>query len=169
MSVVEQLLEATLASGELDRQLRGQHAQWRHRWDFGDFREAVLGRAWESREQFRGDTAAEFLAWLRRVGWSVAVDHWRQQQRQAGLLRRLAALLPRWTPSATAAVETRDLVQWLLAGLTERERKLLVLMYFQQMSGARLADALGTTPAAVHQLHYRAIAKLRSRLKKSGR
>jgi len=168
MNVVEQLLKETLANGELDRQLRGQHTRWQQLWDFGEFREAVLVRAWEAREQFRGVDAAEFLAWLRRLGWSAAVERWRQTQRETGLLRRFAALLPRWTPSPEEAVDTKDLVQWLLAGLTDRERKLLVLKYYQQLSADRIAKALDTTSAAVHQLHYRALDKLRRRLGKRG-
>ncbi len=165
MKMVEQLLEETLANGELDRQLRGQHARWQHLWEFGEYRDAVLAHAWERRKQFHGQTAGEFLAWLRRLALSVAVERWRQRQREAGLLRRLAALLPRWTPSPTEAGETRDLVEWLLAGLTDRERKLLVLKYYQHLSASQLARRLGTTTAAIHQLHYRALNKLRERMK----
>jgi RNA polymerase sigma factor (sigma-70 family) len=165
MRVVEQLLHETLSNGELDRQLRGQHAQWRHLWDFGEFREEVLSRAWEAREQFRGKTAGEFLAWLRPLAWSAAVDHWRKVKREIGLLQRLALLIPRWPVSTTEAVDTRDLVEWLLAGLSDRERKLLVLMYYRHMPADALARELGMTTAAVHQLHYRAIGKLRRRLK----
>jgi RNA polymerase sigma factor (sigma-70 family) len=168
MNTVQQLLEDTLANGELDQQLAAQHWRWRHLWDFAEFREAVLARAWDRREQFRGQTTEEFLAWLRRLGWSVAVDRWRARRREAGLLQRLASLLPRFTRSAADAVETRDLVEWLLAGLTERERKLLILKYYQQLSTEQIARSLGTSTAAIHQLHYRVLGKLRARIKKSG-
>jgi RNA polymerase sigma factor (sigma-70 family) len=168
MSLVEQFLGETLASGELDRQLGVQYARWRKLWDFQEFRAAVLGRAWERRQQFKGQTAPEFLAWLRRLAWSAAVEQWRQRRRQAGLLHRFAALLPRWARGASEELDTRDLVEWLLAGLTARERKLLVLKYYRQMTADQLADALATTRAGVHQLHYRALAKLRERLKNRG-
>jgi RNA polymerase sigma-70 factor (ECF subfamily) len=167
MTAVERLLAETLANGELDRQLTAQHHRWRHLWDYGDFREAVLQRAWEQRDHFRGETAAEFLAWLRRLAWSLSIDRWRERRRETGLLQRLARLLPRFSRPPEEAVDTRDLVDWLLAGLTERERKLLVLKYYQQLSGAELAAALDSTPEAVAQLHYRALLKLRQRLAKN--
>jgi RNA polymerase sigma factor (sigma-70 family) len=166
MHIVERLLGEITASGELERQLRSQHRKWWHFWDFGDFRDAVLARAWEHRDQFRGSTAAELLAWIRRVGWSVAVDHSREQRRQATLLHRLRQLVPWTVPSLTDALETADLVEWLLAGVTPRERNLLFMKYFRQMSTTEMATALKTSVAAVHQLHRRAILKLQARLKK---
>lgn len=164
MTSVERFLQITLSTGDLDQQLRWQHSRWRHLWDFTEFRDAALARAWECRDQFSGDTPAEFLAWLRRIAWSVAVDHWRAERRQKGLLRRLADFIPRLLPSPVEMVETRELVGWLLAGLSERERQLLLLKYYQRLSAETIAQKLGCTTAAVNQLHYRALAKLRERL-----
>jgi RNA polymerase sigma factor (sigma-70 family) len=167
MNTVQRLLEATLTSGELDRQLTVQHRRWQGILDFDDFREAVLARAWERRQQFRGNSPEEFLAWLRRLGWSIGIDHWRERRRERSLLQRFAELIPQSTGSPTGIVDTRELVEWLLAGLNDRERKVLTLKYYQQLSGEEIARTLGTSVAAVHQLHYRALGKLRDRLKKS--
>lgn len=165
---VATLLQNTLASGELERRLRSQHRQWEHVLDYGEFREEVLGKAWERQSGFQGKTSAEFLAWLRRIAWSVAVDAWRRRKRYSNLLKGFARLLsPVAALPASQRVETRDLVQWLLAGLTARERKILILKYFENMPTDRLAEELETTREGVLQLHYRAIAKLRERAKKS--
>ncbi|HEY1599481.1 MAG TPA: sigma-70 family RNA polymerase sigma factor [Pirellulales bacterium] len=163
------LLEETRDSGELDRQLRRIVARWPQLLDAGDLRELALSRAWERRDQFRGTTAAEFLAWLRRLAWSIALDRWRAQKRRARLLQQFAGLTPHIRSRVEDRVETRDLIDWLLAGLTDRERKLLMLKYYANMSFAEIAQAFDTTPSAVSQLHYRAILKLRERTNERGR
>jgi RNA polymerase sigma factor (sigma-70 family) len=167
MNEVGCLLRETLATGELEKQLRGLFQRWhRHFSEFAEFREAVLGRAWEHREQFRGQTAEEFLAWLRRIGVSTAVDKVREERRRANLLDRLAKVF-RWvkTPLPEAAVDTADLIEWLLAGLSSKERRLVVLKYYLQMSYDEISRAMGTSRNGVYQLHHRVLEKLRTRMR----
>jgi RNA polymerase sigma factor (sigma-70 family) len=83
------------------------------------------------------------------------------------LLQRLLASLPSFLPSPEAAVETKDLVEWLLAGLNDRERKLLVLKYYRGLSMAEAALDLDMSEGAAHQLHHRALKKLREKIKNS--
>lgn len=164
---VDRLLEDTLANGELERQLRVEHRRWDHLLDFDEFRNDTLSRAWEHRAQFRGTSAAEFFIWLRRIGRSVAVGVYRQRRQTAGLRARLASLLTRSFASSTVAIQTHDLVEWLLAGLTERERNVLIWKYFEGLSMDIIAARLQTTRQGAYQLHYRAIVKLRERTKKT--
>jgi RNA polymerase sigma factor (sigma-70 family) len=164
MNIVEHLLQETVASGDLERQLRIQYARWHRLWDFEEFRAEVLESAWVHQSQFRGQTAPEFLAWLRRLAWSAGVDRWRQRQRQATLLERFVALLPSLPAPSAQPIETKDFVEWLLAGLTDRERNLLIMKYYRQMLPSAMARELETSQEGVRQLHHRAIAKLRKRL-----
>src|SRR5262249_51485930 len=144
-------------------------SRWQHVLDFGEFREAVLAKGWERRSQFHGRTADELLAWLRTIGWSVAVDAWRQRKRHSGLLEKFQKLVSAaFVAPPSERIETQDLVEWLLAGLSERERKVLRMRYYEDVSTEKIAEALECSPEAVSQLHYRAIAKLREKLKKSG-
>ncbi|MCI0683316.1 MAG: sigma-70 family RNA polymerase sigma factor [Gemmataceae bacterium] len=163
---VRQLLQETIDSGVLDRQLRGQHGQWRQVLDFGEFRDRVLERVWERRLDFQGNTPQEFLAWVRRIGWSMAVDALREKQRQHKLVTGLASMLPKFHSLPEDRLETRDFVQWLLAGLSARERKVLILKYFHGQTNDQIGQALQTTREGAAQLHYRAIAKLRLAAKK---
>ncbi|HEX3152657.1 MAG TPA: sigma-70 family RNA polymerase sigma factor [Gemmataceae bacterium] len=166
MNDVERFLRDTLANGVLDRQLQSQFVRWRRVWDYGDFRDAVLGRVWERRAEFRGTTQAEFVAWLRVLGWTIGVDRWRDEQRRRSLFQRIARRF-KAPVSSSERVDTADLVEWLIAGLTDRERKLLLLKYFHFKTLDELALSLETSKAGVRQLHHRAIAKLRNRLGES--
>ena len=165
-SVVTRLLEETLLNGALDRQLELLAKRWQHLLDVGELRQLVLARAWERRDQFRGSSSAEFLGWLRRLAWTIAVDLWRDQARHTRLMERVANLLPKIGPSVEDRIELRDYVNWLMAGLTDRERKVLALRYYESMSVEEVADAMSTTCQAITQLHYRAIVKLRERIKR---
>jgi len=163
--LVERFIEEATRSGELDRQLRAQYRRFRHLWSFDEFQEAVLEKARERLDQFRGGSVGEFLAWLRCLSWSIAIDRTREKKREAGLLERLGNFFRSVVPPPSKEVEAKDLVAWLLGWLQERERKLILLRYFENKSTKQIAAALGCTESAVYQLHYRVLAKLRERTK----
>ncbi|GAA3542776.1 hypothetical protein GCM10022263_32440 [Nocardioides daeguensis] len=58
-------------------------------------------------------------------------------------------------------VEDRDQVVRLLAGLTERERRVVVLRHYCDLSEAAVAAELGIAPGTVKSALSRALAKLR--------
>lgn len=58
-------------------------------------------------------------------------------------------------------LEMRQLVTQALARLTEKERRLLILYYFEGVTMKQIGAALGVCESRVSQLHSRAIASLR--------
>jgi RNA polymerase sigma factor (sigma-70 family) len=58
-------------------------------------------------------------------------------------------------------VEDRDLVVRLLAVLTERERRVVVLRHYFDLSEADVAAELGIAPGTVKSTLSRALSKLR--------
>jgi RNA polymerase sigma factor (sigma-70 family) len=162
-ALVARFLSETAENGELDRQLRPLIARWPRLTDTGELRQLVVTRAWELRERFRGNTSSDFLAWTRGLAWRVALELWKSQGRRQRLYERLRHVLPKVGASAENQVQTHDLVRWLLAGLTDRERKLLNLKYFRGLSISEAAAAMEMTPEAFSQLHHRAMLKLRKK------
>jgi RNA polymerase sigma-70 factor (sigma-E family) len=59
-------------------------------------------------------------------------------------------------------VEDADLVVRLLAGLSERERRILVLRHYWDLSEATVAGELGITVGTVKSTTARALAKIRA-------
>jgi RNA polymerase sigma-70 factor (ECF subfamily) len=57
--------------------------------------------------------------------------------------------------------ELRERVRKALAGLSDRDREVLVLRHLEQLSTAEVAGVLGITTAAVMTRHTRALDKLR--------
>lgn len=160
-SFAEQLLVQAVETGRLERFLRRQRRRWASVVDPDDFEDMVLRRAWDARDSFQGSSEAALYTWLARIAWRVGIDAWRSQRRQEAHLRRSALRRLFAIRQATNEVETRDLVSWLMNGLNEQERFVLKQRYFKDLSTAEIARKLGRTAEAVHQLHYRAISKLR--------
>lgn len=61
---------------------------------------------------------------------------------------------------ATASAERADLVQ-RLAALPPRQRAVVVLRHYEELSTAEIADRLGCTEGAVRSYHSRAMSTLR--------
>ena len=60
-----------------------------------------------------------------------------------------------------AEVVRTDAVQRALLGLTAKERAVVVLRYYEDLSEAQIAAALGVQPGTVKSTCARALAKLR--------
>jgi RNA polymerase sigma-70 factor (ECF subfamily) len=163
-----------LARLHLDPRLRGKL-------DPSDVVQQTLLEAYEKREQFRGATGGEWLAWLRQAlahNLADAVRAFGQAKRDVARERPLEAAveassrrLEAWlaadqsSPSQQAVRhEQVVLLAEALAALPEDNREALVLHYCEDLPLAEVAAQLGRTPAAVAGLLKRGLKQLRSRL-----
>ena len=114
--------------------------------------ERLLGR----RRRLDGDPEG----YLRRTLCNLATDGYRRQ----GRWRRKAPILQaevRPSADATAEVDLRDALVRLLVQLPPQQRTVLVLRYWEQLSGAETADLLGCSQDAVKSAAARALRRLR--------
>lgn len=136
--------------------------------------------------QFRGDTEAEFLAWLRRIlvrNLARLVERHvkagkRSVRREVPLDRRLKELeqsadridaaLVNHGSSPNCQAQRRELAAVLadqLARLSEADREVIVLRNLEGLPFEEVARRLGRTPGAVRVLWLRALERLRQLLK----
>ena len=99
-------------------------------------------------------------AYVRRCIVNAHTDWWR---RRTWREHPSAALpeQPERQDSASALAE-RDLVHRALSRLTERERTVVALRFYLDLSEAQIADELGIKPGTVKSTTSRALAKLRT-------
>jgi RNA polymerase sigma-70 factor (sigma-E family) len=93
----------------------------------------------------------EFLSWRRR-SWRLV---------PAGLAAEVDA---RPTPDVTAGYPERDALLAELARLPRRQRTVLVLRYYEGLTDAEIAAALGCSPGTIRGYASRALAALRVEL-----
>jgi len=83
---------------------------------------------------------------------------------RVSLLDTLADLDIEQPGEAIEAEETRQALLRSIEGLVDRERKVIVLYYFEGFTLARIGDILGVTESRVSQIHSKAVLSLRARM-----
>ena len=98
--------------------------------------------------------------YLRRTLYNLATDRFRRQARwrRKLLLLRSQACAP---ADAMAEVDLRDALMRLLLQLPPQQRAVLVLRYWEQLSGAETAALLGCSENAVKSAASRGLRRLR--------
>ena len=113
----------------------------------------ALVRAWERADHGRGP--AVLGAWVRVVALNLVRSRWRGVLRE----RRLAHRVPQPPPDAEFSADAL-VVREALRELTAREREVVVLHYFLDLSVAQVAEELGVSGGTVKTLLHRARGRL---------
>jgi RNA polymerase sigma-70 factor (sigma-E family) len=97
--------------------------------------------------------------YLRRTLYHLAVDSWRWRSRhpEVGLPSDVALD----GHDLAAGVELREALVQALAALPARQRAVLVLRYFEQLTEVEIADTLGCSAGAVKSAAARGLQRLR--------
>jgi RNA polymerase sigma-70 factor (ECF subfamily) len=167
-----------LARQHLDQRLRGKL-------DSSDVVQQALLQAHQSLDQFRGQTEAERVAWLRQVlirCLANALRDFKRDKRDVARERsleeavdassaRLADWLAAEQSSPSARVEEHEEVLRLadaMSRLPEAQREALRLQHLEGWSLAQIGEKLGRSPAAVAGLIKGAMKQLRQSMQGGG-
>ena len=140
-----------------------------HRNDAGDLTAEVFTVAWRRLDQMpAGDDA---LPWLYAVAFRVVSQHRRQAGRRRSLLSRLRPTESLKTSGPELEVVRKlehDLVIRASQELPLLDQEILRLTYWEELSSAQVAQAIGSTEAAVRQRLHRARKRLARRYRRLG-
>jgi RNA polymerase sigma-70 factor, ECF subfamily len=109
-------------------------------------------------------TVPHLLAWIKKIVRNRAIDEARRRGRAArpGPDSALNNLPEAETPAEKAARETRSLaVLAALGRLTERQRQVVELHYFDRLRDEEIRERIGGSVAAIRVLRCRALKELR--------
>ena len=101
------------------------------------------------------------LAYARRVLINLAFDGAGGRNRRRHELDPAPAIVDAPAEDLLVGLHTRDELLDALAQLTPRQRAVLVLRYFNDLSEAQVADVLGCSPGTVKSNASRGLARLR--------
>ncbi len=133
--------------------------------DAGDAVAEIFTVAWRRLDQIDDGS---MRAWLYGVARGVLANHWRSSRRRDRLRLRLANAPSRAEIGPDVSVDQDGEVLRALAGLSERDREILQLATWEELSGPEIAITLGISEAAVHQRLHRARHRLAARIEAEG-
>jgi RNA polymerase sigma-70 factor (sigma-E family) len=119
--------------------------------------QSALERAYRHWDRVAGMEAPE--AYVRRILANLATDHHRRRGRGPVTVSLADYDVP--VRDASHAVDDHDAVIRMLNGLPPRMRAVLVLRYYDDMTEAQIAEALGISLGTVKSQAARGLAKLR--------
>ena len=122
-----------------------------------DLLQAALERVLRKPRQVAGDTEG----YLRRVLYNLAADGWRRRGRWRDKLPLLRAGEPEDAADGTAVVDLRDALMRLLFQLPPRQRAVIVLRYWEQLTETETAALLGCSEGTVKSAASRGLRRLR--------
>jgi RNA polymerase sigma-70 factor (sigma-E family) len=99
--------------------------------------------------------------YLRRIMYNLAIDGWRRRSRRPEVL---GAVHDAAAEDHAAALDERLVLAAALARLTPRQRSVVVARYWEHLSEAETAQAVGCSVGAVKQATARALIALRKEL-----
>ncbi|MCG6919872.1 MAG: sigma-70 family RNA polymerase sigma factor [Acidobacteria bacterium] len=122
----------------------------------------------------RWDGSVEAGPWLSRVAINQSIDRWRRIRRRQATFTPLApgdheAALADGALDPDARVhgrELRDRLATALGRLPERQRAVVILRHYQEMTLEEIADALGMKLGTVKSSLHRALGRLRTGLQR---
>jgi RNA polymerase sigma-70 factor (sigma-E family) len=141
-----------------ERLLRIAIALTGSRADGEDLLQAALERLLPHWRTITTDTAASYV---RRTLYNLAADGWRRRGawRRAFPLLRIQEAAPK--SDAMAEVDVRDALVRLLVQLPPRQRAVIVLRYWEQLTEDETAALLGCSAGTVKSATSRALQRLR--------
>jgi len=174
-------LMARLASGDREAlaPLMGRHYRRLYRIALSYLRQPddaldVVQEAFVKAYQWapRWDGSAEAGPWLSRITVNLSIDRWRRNRRRAQTFAPLAdgdhaATLADLGPAPDRRVEGREAGERLataLRGLPERQRAVVVLRHYQDLSLEEIAVTLGMSLGTVKSSLHRALRRMREAL-----
>lgn len=124
--------------------------------------EDLLQAAVERLLRRRRPVPADLEGYLRRTLYNLATDGWRRRGRWRSRLPLLRAQHDAAaTPDPLVAVDLRDALVRALAGLPPRQRAVLVLRYWEELTEAETAEVLGCSEGTVKSAASRGLRRLR--------
>jgi RNA polymerase sigma-70 factor (ECF subfamily) len=152
--------------------------------DSSDVVQQTLLRAHERIGQFRGDSEAELLAWLRAILARHLIDlarragqaHWEKRRSLEAALEQSSARLAAWLaderPSPGEQVQRREQLLRMaeaLIGLPQDQRTALELHHLEGYSVVEVGRQMGRSTGSVAGLLHRGLKALRAQLGDSER
>ena len=132
--------------------------------DAEDIAQEAFIRVFKAAGRYKGHSG--FKTWLYRIVVNLCMDHHRRTKSNISLEAIDTDVPAETDPDTLQAAETAQIVQKAVNELPERQKIVLLLHRYEDLTHAQISDATGWTPSAVESLLVRAYGNLRQKLGK---
>jgi RNA polymerase sigma-70 factor (ECF subfamily) len=129
-----------------------------------DLAEDVVAQTYLTAWRRCDDAVAGGLPWLYRTARFTLANHQRTERRQLRVTQRVADASDVSEPDGTAAADERSLVLEAIEQLSDDDREILLLVYWEHLSVKAVAVVLDCRPGTAAVRLHRARRKLRDAL-----
>ena len=148
------------------RMMHGPNEAWE---EAEDIVQETFVRLWERRESYNPDRA-KLTTWLHRIAHNLCLDSLRRQRNHRDDHdEAVSDITTMNSTGAEAQLEQMDqaqLVRRALQTLPERQRSMIILCHYQELSHSDAAEITGLSVQAVTSLLARARRSLKQRLRR---
>ncbi len=135
----------------------------RNQADAKDVTQRAFVKAFQALEGFRGESS--FRTWLYRIAVNLSLNHIRDHKREQPAEIRDDQLTRRPTgPQRIISGEDADLLREAIAELPPKQRTVLEMRVYDELSFREVAELMGTTENAAKVNFHHAVKKLRARM-----
>ena len=135
----------------------------RNQADAMDVTQRAFVKAFQALDGFRGESS--FRTWLYRIAVNLSLNHIRDHKREQPAEIRDDQLTRRPTgPQRIISGEDADLLREAIAELPPKQRTVLEMRVYDELSFREVAELMGTTENAAKVNFHHAVKKLRARL-----
>lgn len=126
-----------------------------------DLTSTTFEKALKSIKSFRWQ-GISFSAWIYRIANNTVIDFYRSNAKKKGdALQNDIEDKNTNIESKSQQSDTTDYIKTVLNSLSERERKIIMMKFYEGMTNTEIAESLGISETNVSTIVYRTMAKLR--------
>jgi RNA polymerase sigma-70 factor (ECF subfamily) len=134
--------------------------------DTDDILQETLVKAYENLDRFRGDSS--LYTWLCRIAMNLAITHLRKKKLRQFISLDSVMLISRQSgPEQTVEEnELKQIIQEAVKGLSEKQKAVFTLRYYDELSIAEVAEITGNSEGTIKANFFHAVNKIKKALDK---
>lgn len=130
-----------------------------------DITSKVFIKAWKGLSRFKKQETGTFRSWLLRIAHTTIIDHYRSTKAHAPLPDDIPATDK--TDQIAEQIDSQKALLQVLGTLTDTQRIVVTLTYFEDISTKEIASIVGRNEDAVRAIRSRALRKIQDMMRRT--
>lgn len=129
-----------------------------------DLTSEIFQKVLEKLDSYRLEKG-KFSSWIFTIAHNVVVDYFKLQKHRLGVLGEAVGEIASSKPDSEETIMSKEIqedIQKALMKLSDRERNIIALKFWAELSNRRIAEITGLSESNIGVILYRAMGRLRT-------